>query len=1224
MSIASPCPRSIKKRLAGRIGLLSLIFALLCAVLVVPPFVSQATVGPAEIRPLPAARVSEGSGDTLPGPVSSFSSAAVRGWWTMLWRQVRGREGQAEGLLRQAVLQSRDAGRYALNIGLDQAVTPEDPFGMRTKEEWAHFDLRGEIAGRGTARFAITPGRTSFALASRAAREILVRDGTAYERVADPAANDRWSEISGVPAMLGLDSDGLTLLAAASDVKLLEPTDGPRMLPMLNLSYRRVGFKLQSGDIIRAMLAQRGALDAQTLAAAQLNGPHISGTGELWIDPAGYPARLLLDMSWMQKEDIPYRVRVHSDAGYSRFGGPFPAERFDPFVSPTTGLPVAELAQLRDLQIGLWLPFALALAGLGWLIVRSLRGDRRAFKALTIILLVALLAPTVSQAAEAAGVNGQARDAAPQAAPRPGSETAQMLRDLRSLRTAADDLGPQDALADEEDEDGDSLPNGYEIQYGTNPYVSDTDFDGISDYDEINGVVCQGQTQQVTIKTNPMNPDSNQDGLLDGEENYRGKCAGGNIMGYAWVDDNDNDLVPDALDLSPFSVSAQDVAYVGGLWQAPNMTFETLDQNPDEGVITPYPFYVELQIRPRELDSLRWAYKIVSWPADDAAAIQNTDPVIRLLKKKLYGIDYGTSGEVKLIPFMQATVRERDLPTPKSMQVYGVSASPHKDANGSPATENGEALWDMAIPLMTVERGGQVFAFQAKMLHDRRGGNNSLTRHWRDVRLKWAAVADVLMLNDQGTPVASPNDGYGLWVYDEAYLITGMQVSRQGGASVLLATTLPTLQPYDDAPIALLRGGMESQFLNGAQDLADVKARFDTPNNATLEQRWGIPQSTQYRVVYNASTANYAHVDAALATTTMTTTMQLLNNEFSAHTTLNPTLLFASEQRSSSVNLDDDPPDDYLDITINTCLKPLITSRSLKLQTYDWVISAGDLFGHWEPMSLDQALEKVAADYAKVTDANYSFYMEELTILKMATTTWQLGVTAIYKIGQQSYLDPRKALTDPEIVQLFLGENGEPLNIYRDVMVKLLGVWDAGGPAVWLQTMWTKTCDTLKQTFAGSYLDMANKTPASYITVTPQGQSPGGEAPPPAQPIDLEYVGYTQLAITMLGLWATYSGNEGLGEVAQVLTRIIEVYQKFRALVEMIKTTVNISEKMGSIVEAAQLAKQLGLVKDLTEIGKQVSLIGLIFAVTVIWIAVLVQYGDLGPSIALTVVVRAI
>ena len=197
------------------------------------------------------------------------------------------------------------------------------------------------------------------------------------------------------------------------------------------------------------------------------------------------------------------------------------------------------------------------------------------------------------------------------------------------------------------------------------------------------------------------------------------------------------------------------------------------------------------------------------------------------------------------MPLLQATLRESDLPSETAMAHYGVSVSPHKDEQGNPVVENGEALYDMVMPLAPVERGGQVFAFQAKMLHDA-GTSNSLTRHWRDLRFKWAVLGDVLLPDsDTGEHVPSPNGGYGLVVYDEAYHLTGMQVSRQGGASMLVAAPLPYPlhqgEQYDDSRISLLRAGMEAHFLTGRLDLADIKTRFDAAERRQRSRAMGHP-----------------------------------------------------------------------------------------------------------------------------------------------------------------------------------------------------------------------------------------------------------------------------------------------------------------------------------------------------------------------------------------------
>ncbi len=68
--------------------------------------------------------------------------------------------------------------------------------------------------------------------------------------------------------------------------------------------------------------------------------------------------------------------------------------------------------------------------------------------------------------------------------------------------------GVSDANADS---DGDGLSNAQEIELGTDPLLSDTDDDGLSDYDEL-----------YVYGTDPLNPDTDGDGLEDGDEPYIG------------------------------------------------------------------------------------------------------------------------------------------------------------------------------------------------------------------------------------------------------------------------------------------------------------------------------------------------------------------------------------------------------------------------------------------------------------------------------------------------------------------------------------------------------------------------------------------------------------------------------------------------------------------------------------------------------------------------------
>ncbi|MBI4639277.1 MAG: Ig-like domain-containing protein, partial [Candidatus Tectomicrobia bacterium] len=75
-------------------------------------------------------------------------------------------------------------------------------------------------------------------------------------------------------------------------------------------------------------------------------------------------------------------------------------------------------------------------------------------------------------------------------------------------------LNPNDPSDAQGDLDGDGLTNLQEFRLQTDPRNRDTDGDGLSDGDEVNGILVNG----VLIKTDPLNPDMDSDGLSDGDE----------------------------------------------------------------------------------------------------------------------------------------------------------------------------------------------------------------------------------------------------------------------------------------------------------------------------------------------------------------------------------------------------------------------------------------------------------------------------------------------------------------------------------------------------------------------------------------------------------------------------------------------------------------------------------------------------------------------------------
>ena len=96
-------------------------------------------------------------------------------------------------------------------------------------------------------------------------------------------------------------------------------------------------------------------------------------------------------------------------------------------------------------------------------------------------------------------------------------------------------------LIEFQDEDGDSLPNGYELKLGTNPFAKDSDLDGLDDDEEVLGHDCTYGQSIKQVETDPLNPDSNSDGIRDGDEFDHGVCryTESQPRPYAWSDDND-------------------------------------------------------------------------------------------------------------------------------------------------------------------------------------------------------------------------------------------------------------------------------------------------------------------------------------------------------------------------------------------------------------------------------------------------------------------------------------------------------------------------------------------------------------------------------------------------------------------------------------------------------------------------------------------------------------
>jgi Ca2+-binding RTX toxin-like protein len=823
-----------------------------------------------------------------------------------------------------ALERARATGSYHFAADIQQTIIPN-----ATPKNAGHASRREELRleGRSDLRAASSELRLWAGDGSLAQEQsglaVRVADGKTFMR----QGTGEWKETDGLADGFAPQGDIMAYLRAARDVQAHAPETraGKRFT---RYSFRLDGptFAQYVRDQTQQALRQKAELPPGTELAMPAQFKDMTGTGELWIGDDGLPLRQILHLRFPPHKDEYVEAQLTID--FSRFGP----------ISGTSGfLALPDPSALLSCALVL---------GLGALMLRFHRSRRlRVGVAMTLIVMLvsgpllsdlkraSFFAAQAVKAAEAeekretqeAVRDLQARQAEQQArlnphesplvtAEGPAQAKAELTQFAIGAPARAAALAPMQASDPGTDSDSDGLTDFAEERLGTDKNYFDSDEDQITDTLEVQPFVYAGKPWY----SNPLKADSNGDGLSDqiewDEATGTMHDTDSDNVPDTFDNDNDNDGVVDAKDLSPFTKAT-------GPFNDNNPLRLTIND------LTPgKPVFVDFQLRPSDANRVRYAYQVFDWPNDNAGQVQDVDgKTYADLPRQAGQVPEPSEafGDMKLLPMLEIRLdgTPTNLPPTSTLALYNITVN---DYNASGTTKV------VYVPLSVVsdEKSGEKQAFSGRMRY--LAGATWPSPH--NVRLAWTAQ----VLNDlpcQIDAVKCPqgyqyNQGQIVAMYYEQFSLTGLSISEDHGTKIASVYENPAIDANkkDDAALFGLAYGLDQSFLSGRdQDnnnaldvtIDTVAARFNQPTNgfpanAVLGTNgWGLTNSLRVDL------KSYTTLDEGVAFTTMTETKQLLdttfNNSWSGDNTIKPLLMFLNESRSRGLSLDGlDATGDYV------------------------------------------------------------------------------------------------------------------------------------------------------------------------------------------------------------------------------------------------------------------------------------------------------------------------
>jgi hypothetical protein len=878
----------------------------------------------------------------------------------------------------------QDAGSYHFRSDVQQASTPAATVvnAGRSGSSQSLY-LEGDTD--------VDAGATEFSLSASAqsvGRESLgmrVVDGVSYSREGD----GEWLESAAATDQLAPTGNFLTYLSAARDVVVAGvEVEGGQLVTKYEFGLDGPAF----AAVTAAQMEQASSLAPGSRVVPSSVYEGVSGAGELWVGADGLPVRQSLSLQFPGAGGESTATSMTID--YSEYG-----------TATVPGVASASASWWSADLLGGHRDALLLLAGALLLMLIVVAGAYRFGMAgwsprLAVVLAAALLGsqlvgvdasasspvgPAGSGVSRVLGSASQAADLVDEVREYRRSELADPHVDRLAAvapqgvvtgaiaGVALAQLGdPTDTTTDTDD---DGLTDFVEERIGTDPKLADTDGDGVSDWDEVEGfeVLCEANTDDpVRWFSDPQSPDSNDDGVIDSSEwgvdinddgsidsSERGIDTDGDCIPDLFDDDNDHDGVPDRVDSAPFTVLPASAAFDS---DTPlELTVNGLDTGADLAT------FVEFQLRPTDASQLQYAPRgdgsesRLDWPTDVEGQIMDLN-------------DGVADKDVTLVPMLEIIIpKNHVLPNETDLAAFGIQVA--ADAAAGPRTAY--------VPLTLVRDpvSGADVALGGRMLYSSQADWSDA----QDVKLLWLVQVnnDVPCdLSDEDaaalgcTDVGNAEIGY---IYDtpqivqgyyEPWTLTGVTVTQEYGADMAVIYEDPAVD--DDIVSYLPSWGLEQilteRFLSTSPDTGTFEITTDNVEALIDHDRTGGTTLYGLPDIFQVEVDSYRSFDEAIFKTASEVIKGVLDDVFTPELGADEFLpLITTAYTSSTRSIGLDAGSGYANVDANAVTMvfppedgpleevPLETVGGVKWNPY----CATGTTAPWAPCSPDQLMADI-------------------------------------------------------------------------------------------------------------------------------------------------------------------------------------------------------------------------------------------------------------------------